>query len=87
MKIIKESQGGQETEVSPEDLALINQLARKELKAEEVYTFSVRLCDDQVSGFLHRLWRSWPDCLWARAEFLTTSGPPGGSRPGSIRRR
>ena len=40
MKIIKESQGGQETEVSPEDLALINQLARKELKAEEVYTFS-----------------------------------------------
>ena len=54
MKIIKESQGGQETEVSPEDLALINQLARKELKAEEVYTFSVRLCDDQVDRDFER---------------------------------
>ena len=54
MKIIKESQGGQETEVSPEDLALINQLARQELKAEEVYTFSVRLCDDQVDRDFER---------------------------------
>ena len=48
MKIIKESQGGQETEVSPEDLALINQLARKELTAAEVYLFAVRLCDNEV---------------------------------------
>ena len=54
MKIIKESQGGQGTAVSPEDLALINRLARKELKAEEVYTFSVRLCDDQVDRDFER---------------------------------
>lgn len=40
--------------MSPEDLALINQLARKELKAEEVYTFSVRLCDDQVDRDFER---------------------------------
>ena len=91
MKIIKESQGGQETEVSPEDLALINQLARKELKAEEVYTFSVRLCDDQVDRDFERFspqtLEELAGLFVARAEFLTTSGPPGGSRPGSIRRR
>lgn len=32
----------------PDDLVLINQLARRELKAEEVYTFAVRLCDNEV---------------------------------------
>lgn len=48
MKIVKESLGGQEITVSGEDLALINALARKELGAEEVYTFSVRLCDNEV---------------------------------------
>ncbi len=48
MKIVKESQGGEQAALSGEDLALINALARKELKAEEVYTFSVRLCDNEV---------------------------------------
>ncbi len=48
MKVVKESQGGQQAALSREDLALINALARKELKAEEVYTFSVRLCDNEV---------------------------------------
>lgn len=71
MKIIKESQGGQGTEVSSEDLALINQLARKELTAEEVYTFSVRLCDDQVDRDFERFspqtLEELADCLWARA--------------------
>ena len=48
MKIVKESQGGRGGAVSAEDLALINQLSRKELAAEDVYTFSVRLCDNEV---------------------------------------
>ncbi len=48
MKIVKESQGGEPALVSAEDLALINRLARRELKGEEVYTFSVRLCDNEV---------------------------------------
>jgi len=48
MKIVKESQGGRGGAVSAEDLALINQLSRKELSAEDVYTFSVRLCDNEV---------------------------------------
>ena len=54
MKIVKESQGGQSAAVTGEDLALINALARKELKAEEVYTFSVRLCDNQVDRDFER---------------------------------
>ena len=49
MKIVKESHGGQNVaEVTAGDLALINGLSRRELKAEEVYTFSVRLCDNEV---------------------------------------
>jgi len=48
MKIVKGSQGGGRAALSGEDMALINALARKELKAEEVYTFSVRLCDNEV---------------------------------------
>ena len=34
--------------VSAEDMALINQLARRELKAEEVYVFPVTLCDNET---------------------------------------
>ena len=30
--------------LAPEDLAAINRLSRRELKAEEVYAFAVRLC-------------------------------------------
>ena len=48
MKIVKEAQGGQSVAVTQEDLALINRLSRKVLAAEEVYTFAVRLCDNEV---------------------------------------
>ena len=48
MKVLKESQGGERAAVTAEDLALINRLARKELKEEEVYVFSLRLCDNEV---------------------------------------
>lgn len=54
MKIVKESQGGQAAVVMGEDLTLINALARKELAAEEVYTFSVRLCDNEVDRDMER---------------------------------
>lgn len=36
------------------DLAAINRLSRKELTEEEVYTFTVRMCDDQVDRDLER---------------------------------
>lgn len=37
-----------ETQVSPEDLELINKYSRKELKAHEVFVFSAVLCDNEV---------------------------------------
>ncbi len=54
MRIVKESQGGERTALSGEDLDLINALSRKKLSAEEVYTFSVRLCDNEVDRDLER---------------------------------
>ena len=48
MKIVKGSQGGAAAALTEEDLSLINGLSRKELTGEEVYTFSVRLCDNEV---------------------------------------
>ena len=48
MKITKEAGLGEGCAVNREDLAAINRLTRKELKAEEVYTFSVHLCDNEV---------------------------------------
>lgn len=56
MEIIKEANGLGTCSVESEDLALINALARKELKAEEVYTFAVRLCDNEVD----REWERFP---------------------------
>ena len=34
--------------VTAEELARINRFAKKELRAEEVYTFAVKLCDNEV---------------------------------------
>ena len=48
MKITKEAQGGQTVAVTAEEMNEINRLSRRELKREEVYTFSVRLCDNEV---------------------------------------
>lgn len=35
-------------DITAEDLALINRFTRKELKAEDVFTFSVILCDNEI---------------------------------------
>lgn len=56
MKIVKEANAGGGCAVSGEDLALINALAKKELTGEEVYTFSVRLCDNEID----REWERFP---------------------------
>ena len=37
-----------------EELALINRLARRELAADEVYTFAVRLCDNDIDRDFER---------------------------------
>ena len=41
-------------EVTAEDLALINRLAKAELEAEQVYAFAVRLCDNEVDRDFER---------------------------------
>ena len=35
-------------EVSAEDMALINSLSRTELRSDQVYTFAIRLCDNEI---------------------------------------
>ena len=49
--------------VTTEELALINRFAKKELSAEEVYTFSVKLCDNEVDRDFERFDRAALDRL------------------------
>ena len=55
MRIVKEAVGGEHTAVTAQDLELIGALARRPLGAEEVYTFSVRLCDNEIDRDFERL--------------------------------
>ncbi len=48
MNITKAQSGGDPVEVTSEELAQINGFSRKELTEEEVYVFSVKLCDNEV---------------------------------------
>ena len=48
MNIVKEGTSAGVNPLSREDLAAINALTRRELGEEEVYLFSVRLCDNEV---------------------------------------
>ena len=54
MKILKEGAAAGAREVSGEDLRLINELSRKELSAQEVFTFSLILCDNEVDRDFER---------------------------------
>ena len=56
MEIMKEAGVDLMGGVGPEEMGLINGLARRALKAEEVYTFAVRLCDNEVD----REWERFP---------------------------
>ena len=59
MDIVKQAQGGQSLPVTAEQLEQINRFARRELKAEELYSFSVRLCDNEVDRDGERLPPRW----------------------------
>ena len=48
MDIRKEPGGVARHSPDREDMVLINRLAREELTAEQVYTFSLRLCDNEI---------------------------------------
>ena len=54
MKVIKETEGGARAALTPGDLELIGALARRPLSQEEVYTFSVRLCDNEIDRDFER---------------------------------
>ena len=54
MKIIKETVGGEGAALDAGDLELIGALARRPLSREEVYTFSVRLCDNEIDRDFER---------------------------------
>ena len=54
MKIIKETVGGEGAALAAGDLELIAALARRPLSEQEVYTFSVRLCDNEIDRDFER---------------------------------
>ena len=72
--------------VARDDMILINRLSKAELTPDQVYTFAIRLCDNEVD----RDWERFDEealeilsGLWARAASLTTTGPPKARPPGS----
>ena len=52
------------------ELAAINRFAKSPLRAEEVYTFSLRLCDNEVD----RDWERWE--FYAQQNGLAHTGRP-----------
>lgn len=54
VEVRKERAGAVRGAARPEDLARINTLAKAQLTAEEVYVFSVRLCDNEVDRDFER---------------------------------
>ena len=60
--------------VSSEDMDLINRLAKTTLAPEQVYTFAVRLCDNEVDRDWERFDISALSCSWGKAVSLTTTG-------------
>ena len=64
--------------VTAEELARINRFAKKELRAEEVYTFAVKLCDNEVDRDFERFDRaaleSSRSCSSAGRASSTTAG-------------
>ena len=54
MRVNKEAMAGLTAEVDQQELALIHQLSRREVTAEEIYTFGVRLCDNEVDRDFER---------------------------------
>lgn len=54
MEVRKESNGLKNSMVTREELAIINQFTKRALKEDEVYTFAVRLCDNEVDRDFER---------------------------------
>ena len=63
MSEILKSTGVEKQVITDGDMALINVQAKTPLKPEQIYTFAVRLCDNQVDRDFERFPRSlWNVC-------------------------
>ena len=53
--------------LTKEELDQINRFSKAELTADQVYTFSVRLCDNEVDRDFERsgrrIWTDWENCF------------------------
>jgi len=91
MNVNKQALCGGAAAVDEQELKQINRFSRKELTADEVYTFAVRLCDNQVDRDGERLsrrrWTALRSCSWARRVSLTTTGRPRDRLPAFTGRR
>lgn len=78
MEINKAAQAASSGAPTAVQLEAINNLAKAHLTAQQVYVFSLRLCDDQVDRDFERFDSAalpdLPSCLSARRGSLTTSG-------------
>lgn len=87
MNINKQAGVDQGTALDQTELGLINAMSRKKLTEEEVYTFAVRLCDNEVDRdgerFPAETLEELAPSLWVRAVFSTTSGAPPDRPPAS----
>ena len=82
--VTKEAQAQGKTAPVEEELAIVNQRNGTSLTAEEVYLFTVRLCDNQTDRDQEYFNRKDLERLGERRESLTTTGAPGTSGPGFI---
>lgn len=72
MNVCKNPGGVMPHSVSPEDLTLINQLSKTQLTEEQVYTFAIRLCDNEIDRDWERFDRNALETL--RSLFVGKSG-------------
>ncbi len=80
MRICKEAMADTNCLLDENELGLINALSRSPLKAEEVYTFAVCLCDNEVDRDNERFdipaLQGLAELFVDKAGIFTTSGPP-----------
>ena len=60
-----------------EEMGEINRYTRREYGPQEVYAFSLALCDNEIDRDFERFsveaLETWESCFWGRPAFSTTS--------------
>ena len=84
-QILKEARLGR-AELDEGELALVNAQTLRKLEAEEVFTFRLAACDNQVDRIMRdspmKPWRSWQNGTWAGRCCWITTGALAIRRPG-----